>query len=102
MPEHDNSDKLLFSHPEMVRDLLVGFVEEPWVEQLDLTPFEKASGSYVADDARAVLEPLTPLREQDRSKDVESAPWYHVDVNRINVHHLTPTEKRSAKVGEEA
>ena len=56
----------------------------------------------VADDARAVLEPLTPLREQDRSKDVESAPWYHVDVNRINVHHLTPTEKRSAKVGEEA
>jgi hypothetical protein len=56
----------------------------------------------VADDARAVLEPLAPLSEQDRSKDVESAPWYHVDGNRINVHHLTPTEKRSAKVGEEA
>jgi hypothetical protein len=52
MPEHDNSYKLLFSHPEMVRDLLVGFVEEPWVEQLDLTTLEKASGSYVADDLR--------------------------------------------------
>ena len=52
MPEHDNSYKLLFSHPEMVRDLLVGFVEKPWIEQLDLTTLEKASGSYVADDLR--------------------------------------------------
>lgn len=29
---HDHSYKLLFSHPEMVRDLLTGFVKEDWVE----------------------------------------------------------------------
>ncbi len=52
MVQHDNSYKLLFSHPEMVRDLLVGFVHEPWVDELDLSSLEKASGSYVADDLR--------------------------------------------------
>ena len=40
---HDHSYKLLFSHPEMVADLLRGYVREPWVEQLD----------DVADTARA-------------------------------------------------
>ena len=36
----------------MMCDLLVGFVEEPWIDELDLTTLEKASGSYVADDLR--------------------------------------------------
>src|SRR5690554_1576078 len=31
---HDHSYKLLFSHPEMVKDLLTGFVKEAWVAQL--------------------------------------------------------------------
>ncbi len=45
MTQHDNSYKLLFSHPEMVRDLLVGFVHEPWVALLDFSTLEVASGS---------------------------------------------------------
>jgi len=49
---HDNGYKLLFSHPEMVRDLLRGFVNEPWLAELDLETLEKVSGSYVADDLR--------------------------------------------------
>jgi predicted transposase YdaD len=49
---HDHSYKLLFSHPEMVADLLRGFVHEGWVEQLDFASLEKVSGSYVADDLR--------------------------------------------------
>ena len=52
MPSHDNSYKLLFSHPEMVRDLLAGFVNEPWVAELDFASLEKVNGSYVADDLR--------------------------------------------------
>lgn len=52
MAQHDNSYKLLFSHPEMVRDLLVGFVQEPWLAELDLSTLEKVSGSYVSDDLR--------------------------------------------------
>ncbi|MDP3534590.1 MAG: Rpn family recombination-promoting nuclease/putative transposase [Halomonas sp.] len=49
---HDHSYKLLFSHPEMVRDLLTGFVKEAWVEQLDFSTLEKVSGSYVTEDLR--------------------------------------------------
>ena len=33
--DHDHSYKLLFSHPEMVADLLRGFVLEDWVKDLD-------------------------------------------------------------------
>ncbi|WP_051228310.1 Rpn family recombination-promoting nuclease/putative transposase [Oceanospirillum beijerinckii] len=49
---HDNSYKLLFSHPEMVSDLLTGYIKEPWVEQLDLSTLETVSGSYTSDDLR--------------------------------------------------
>lgn len=49
---HDHSYKLLFSHPEMVKDLLTGFVKDAWVEQLDFSTLEKVSGSYVTEDLR--------------------------------------------------
>lgn len=49
---HDHSYKLLFSHPEMVADLLRGFVREDWVKELDFSTLEKVSGSYVSDDLR--------------------------------------------------
>jgi len=52
MGDHDHSYKRLFSHPQMVEDLLRGFVREPWVEQLDFRTLEKVSGSYVTDDLR--------------------------------------------------
>ena len=32
---HDTGYKLLFSHPEMVRDLLTGFFGGAWLEQAD-------------------------------------------------------------------
>ncbi|PKO16790.1 MAG: transposase, partial [Chloroflexi bacterium HGW-Chloroflexi-1] len=50
--EYDASYKDLFSHPEMVADLLAGFVTEPWVQEVDFTTLEKVSGSYVSDDLR--------------------------------------------------
>ena len=50
--DHDRSYKLLFSHPEMVADLLRGFVREDWVQRLDFGSLEKVGGSYVADDLR--------------------------------------------------
>ena len=51
--DYDHSYKLLFSHPQMVADLLRGFVHEPWVDGLDFASLEKVSGSYVTDDLRA-------------------------------------------------
>ncbi len=52
MADHDNSYKLLFSHSEMVRNLLLGFVKEDWVQELDLGSLERVNGSYVSDDIR--------------------------------------------------
>ena len=53
--DHDHSYKLLFSHADMVADLLRGFVHEPWVGEIDFASLEKVSGSYVADSE---LDPL--------------------------------------------
>jgi predicted transposase YdaD len=50
MADHDHSYKLLFSHPEMVRDLLQGFVKADWLVELDFDSLEKVSGNYVTDD----------------------------------------------------
>ena len=47
--EDDTAYKQLFAHPEMVRDLLLGFVPGTWIRQLDLSSFERVSGSYVGD-----------------------------------------------------
>ena len=53
MDDHDTSYRLLFSHAEMVRDLLTGFVPEEWVAELNLDSLEKMNGSYVSDDLRS-------------------------------------------------
>ncbi len=42
MHEHDSSYKLLFSHAEMVADLLRGFVKKEWVNALDFSTTEAA------------------------------------------------------------
>jgi hypothetical protein len=51
--EHDNGYKRLFSHPEMVADLLRGFVREDWVRDLDFSTLERISGSYVTPELRS-------------------------------------------------
>jgi hypothetical protein len=45
--EHDAGYKSLFSHPEMVEDLLRGFVHEDWVRDLDFSTLKKVPGNYV-------------------------------------------------------
>jgi hypothetical protein len=47
--DYDNSYKLLFSHAEMVADLIRGFVHEPWVAELDFSTLERGNVSYVSD-----------------------------------------------------
>ncbi len=53
MTQHDAGYKLLFAHQEMVRDLLLGFVKENWIKELDLDSLEKVSESFVSDDLRS-------------------------------------------------
>lgn len=49
---HDTGYKLLFSHPEMVRDLLVGYVPGEWVAEADFSTLEHVNGSYVSESER--------------------------------------------------
>ncbi len=48
----DASYKLLFSAPEVVRDLVLGFIPDEWLHSLDYSTLEKMPGSYVTDDLR--------------------------------------------------
>src|SRR5215470_20023596 len=47
MAKHDSGYKLLFSHPEMVEDLLRGFLREAWAESLDFTTLERVRDGYI-------------------------------------------------------
>ncbi|WP_207388830.1 Rpn family recombination-promoting nuclease/putative transposase [Stutzerimonas kirkiae] len=49
---HDNSYKLLFSNPQMVADLLRGYIHQHWVEQLDFTTLSRGASSHVSADLR--------------------------------------------------
>lgn len=53
MAQHDRSYKLLFSHPQMVRDLLAGFVREDWLAQLDFASLQKVDSHYISDKLHA-------------------------------------------------
>jgi len=47
---HDTGYKLLFSTPELVRDLILGFVPDEWLQGLDYGTLERVPGSYVSED----------------------------------------------------
>ena len=50
--DHDSSYKYLFSAPEMVRDLIIGFVPDAWLHSLDYKTLERVEGSYITEDFR--------------------------------------------------
>jgi hypothetical protein len=52
MPTHDPAYKQLFAHPEMVSDLLRGYVHEAWVGQIDFDTLERIPDSFITDDLR--------------------------------------------------
>ncbi|NMG17758.1 Rpn family recombination-promoting nuclease/putative transposase [Aromatoleum bremense] len=49
---HDSGYKLLFSDPLMVRDLVQGFIDDPWLQRLDFSTLEPVKGHYVSEDLR--------------------------------------------------
>ncbi len=53
MPQDDDAGyKLLFSAPEVVRDMVLGFIPDAWLQGLDYATLEKVPCSFVADDLR--------------------------------------------------
>ena len=66
-PEHDSGYKLLFSHPEMVRDLLRDWVPGEWIAEADFSTLERINGSYVADSQKQRHDDMVwRLRLKDR------------------------------------
>ncbi|TBU91630.1 transposase [Stutzerimonas kirkiae] len=55
---HDTGYKLLFSNPEFVRDLLLGFVPQDWVGQVDFSSLEMLNGHYVSEDMQGRYEDM--------------------------------------------
>jgi predicted transposase YdaD len=51
-PSHDTGYKLLFSNPLIVRDLGQGFVDDPWLQELDFSTLEPFKDHYVSEDMR--------------------------------------------------
>jgi len=49
---YDGSYKQLFSHPKMVRDLLLGFFREDWVKDLDFASLERVNSTYITQNLR--------------------------------------------------
>ena len=49
MVQHDASYKLLFSHREMVADLLRGFLPAEWVSALNFDSLQKHDTGFVSD-----------------------------------------------------
>jgi hypothetical protein len=47
---HDSSYKFLFARPEMVRDLIMGFIPDEWLHSLDYATLERVNASYVTED----------------------------------------------------
>jgi predicted transposase/invertase (TIGR01784 family) len=52
MATHDSGYKQLFSHPEMVRDLLRDWVPGEWTAELDYSTLERINSSYVAENQK--------------------------------------------------
>ena len=49
MQDHDTHYKALFSHKEMVRDLLQGFAQGEWLKQADLNSLEQVNNDFVSE-----------------------------------------------------
>ena len=52
MTPYDHVYRALFSHARMIRDLVTGFVEEPWVAAIDFSTLELCANNYISQDLR--------------------------------------------------
>jgi predicted transposase YdaD len=52
MAPHDPSYKLLFSHRDLVADLIRGFVHDDWVAEFDFSTLQRVSEISVSHDLR--------------------------------------------------
>ena len=49
---YDSGYKYLFANPELVRDLILGFIPDEWLHSLDYATLERVNASYVTDELK--------------------------------------------------
>lgn len=52
MNKIDGSYRLLFSNPQLVRDLFSGIIDEPWLSAFDWSALEPLPSDYISDSLR--------------------------------------------------
>lgn len=50
MANHDATYKFIFKHPALVRELILGYVEDDWLKKLDYSSLELVSGQFVSEE----------------------------------------------------
>ena len=58
MASNNSGYKELFSHPQMVRDLLTGFVNEDWLNLLNFSTLEKYNASFITANLRQRMDDI--------------------------------------------
>jgi len=48
--KHDSGYKKLFSNPELVRQLITGFVNEDWINHIEYNTLERIDKSFITDE----------------------------------------------------
>ena len=83
MAKHDRTWKRLFSFPDLVRDLLAGFVLPEWAEDLQLATLEPGSAILVSDTLRERLQDrVWRVRHHDRRLDLMVCLEFQSTVDR--------------------
>ena len=78
---HDRGHRLLFSHPRTIKDLLQGFVQEPWVQELDFEtltrlPADYVSGQLAGDFETRAGDVLWKIDWKDQGSGAERRPLH--------------------------
>jgi len=80
---HDRGYQLLFSNPEIFRQLLESFVKQPWVSQLDFSRCEKLNKSFISKDY-----------EKRESDLIYKVPWQECDAYIVILVEFQSTVQR--------
>ena len=77
--EQDKSHRLLFSHPQLVEELIRHFVAGPWVECLDFETLEKVSERDLSPElVRREKDLLWRLRWKSDDESRDAGDWFYV------------------------
>jgi hypothetical protein len=86
----DTLYKQLFAHPEMVRELLAGFLPAPWARALQVSALERVNASYAGERGKQ--------RHQDMVWRAHiGGDWVYVYILQISADRPAPQHSAGLK-----